>query len=188
MFEKELLFPSSGFGLQIVDVEKLQPGFPKLEFLNDRWPQITYSVKGYNVTVRLFCQKGTVIQQFTVTKTLASTADLHLTLDVGFLMHDLDYMNEVNYELTYEHGPHDYGVIVFGRKNEEKTEAGTSEQVGVLVGLFRNGESEKLSLSDNRHRSERIAVERNYSLQEIRDIGAYSSIQTSVPETQFGLV
>ena len=171
-FQQELPVPNSGFGLQIKDVEGLQPGVPKLEFLNNRWPQITYSVKGFNVRVRLFCQKGTVIQQFTVNNSSTSAVDLELILSVDFLMDYLDYMNSgEDVEMKCEHGPHGHSVIVVGRGTKKKNEDGTEKEnenetlkeIGVLVGLFRNGESEKLSLSDDAHFKGR-AVQKEYTL------------------------
>lgn len=166
LFQKELPIPNGGFGLQIMNIDGLQRGVPKLEFLNDRWPQVTYSVKGFNVRVRLFCQKDTVIQQFTVTNRLTSAADLQFIISVDFLMHHLNYMDsENNIKLAYERGPHGYGVIVVGSKTEEGNEDRISEQVGVLVGLFRNGESEQLSLKDAEDISNQRAVEAKYSLQ-----------------------
>lgn len=176
-FQHKLPSPFSGFGLQIMDIDSLQSEVPKLEFLNNRWPQLTYSVRGFNVRVRLFCQRGTVIQQFAVTNTLASATDLPILLAFGFLMHDLNYMDLTyrrGYEdVEYEHGPHGHGIIALGRSTEKENEDGKSEQVGVLVGLFRNGESEKLLLSgaeklllsgvENHYQR---AVKLKYSLQE----------------------
>lgn len=167
--------PCRGYGLQIVGIDKMQPGALKLEFLNDRWPQITYLVKGFRVRVRLFCKNGTVIQQFTVTNTLPSPTKLQFILAVDFLMHNLNYMHwEDSIDRNYELGPHGHGVVVLGRRTEEengdgtkeKNKDGTDEQVGVIVGLFRNGESEqlekpeKLLVSDIK---DRTAVTKEYS-------------------------
>ncbi|MCJ1429422.1 hypothetical protein MMC29_007336, partial [Sticta canariensis] len=169
-FQHELPSPFSGFGLHIMDIDSLQSEVPKLEFLNDRWPQLTYSVRGFNVRVRLFCQRGTVIQQFAATNTLASATDLPIILAVDFLMHDLNYMDltyKIGYEgVEYEHGPHGHGIIALGRSTEKENEEGTSEQVGALVGLFRNGESEKLLLSGVEDHWDQTAVKLEYSLQE----------------------
>ena len=167
-FQRKLPSPFSGFGLQIMDIDSLQSEVPKLEFLNHRWPQLTYSVKGFNVRVRLFCQRGIVIQQFSVTNTLASVTDLPIILAVGFLMHDMNYM-DLTYtigpeDVEYEHGPHGHGVIALGP--EKENEDGISEQVGALVSLFRNGESEKLLLSGVEDPWDQKAVDVKYSLQE----------------------
>lgn len=166
-FQHKLPSPFSGFGLQI-DMDSLQSEVPKLEFLNDRWPQLTYSVKGFNVRVRLFCQRGTVIQQFTVTNTLASATDLPIILAAGFLMHDLNYMDwPSETDVEYEQGPHGHGVIALGRSTETENEDGMSEQVGALVSLFRNGESQKLLLSDVEEDQKVVKVVKvKYSLQE----------------------
>lgn len=162
VFQEQLLNPNSGFGLQIMGIDSLQPTIPNLEFLHDRWPQLTYSVKGFNVRVQLFCQKGTVIQHFTVTNTLDSAENLDLTLALDFLIHDLDYMNFPVEEATkeYEHGPHGHSVIVLDKTTERKNEDGTLEQVGVLVGLFRNGESEKYLFSSTQDISTRRRVKK----------------------------
>lgn len=166
LFQSELPIANSGFGLQIMDIDGLQRGVPKLEFLNDRWPQVTYSVKGFSVRVRLFCQKDTVIQQFTVTNKLTSAADLQFIISVDFLMHHLNYMDPENdIKLACEPGPHGYGVIVVGSKTEEENEDRISEQVGVLVGLFRNGQSEQLSLKDAEDSSNQ-RLEVKYSVKE----------------------
>lgn len=167
LFQDELPIPNGGFGLQIRDIDGLQREVPKLEFLNDRWPQVTYSVKGFNVRVRLFCQKDTVIQQFTVTNNMTSAADLQFVISVDFLMHHLNYMDSKNdIKLAYERGPHGYGVIVVGSKTDEENPDRISEQIGVLVGLFRNGESEQLSLKDAEETSNQRAVEVKYHVQE----------------------
>lgn len=166
-FQDELSSPDEGFGLHIMDIV-IQPGAPKLEFLNNQWPQVTYSVKGFNVRIRLFCRNGTVIQQFTVTSTLASAQDLQLVLAVDFLIQDLNYMDWSDYVKEYEHGPHGHSVIVTGKSTGKETEDGNSEELGVLVGLTRNGESQKLCLSDVPYpsRSNRKAVKMKYPLQE----------------------
>ncbi|MCJ1469816.1 hypothetical protein MMC07_008458 [Pseudocyphellaria aurata] len=165
-FDKELPFSHAGFGLQIMDID-MQPEALNLEFLNNRWPQISYSVKGFDVRVRLFCRNGTVIQQFTVTSTLTCEQDLQLILAVDFLMHGLNYMKflSTDYIGEYEHGPHGHSVIVKDKNTE------MDEYVGVLVGLTRNGESQKLCLTDIPHPyyldpKNRKAVKMNYPLQE----------------------
>lgn len=162
-FQQNLSVPSCGFGLQITGLDSLQLVVPKLEFLIDRWPQITYSIKGFNVRVQLFCQNGTVFQRFTLSKTLTSTEDLDIVLDVNFLMHQLDYMNDEDYECKFDHGPHGHSIIVSGqrtdeeKKNEEnkneenkdeENKDGMSEKARVVVGLFRNGDSKNLLLLD----------------------------------------
>lgn len=148
LFQSSLPYPNSGFGLQIMDRVTSKVGVPKLEFFNNRWPQIKYSSDDFDVRVRLFCQKGTVIQKFTVTNTLTSAADLKLILAIDFEMHDLDYMDSHStwIDKEYEHGPHGHSVLVLEKTPKRENEDGTSERMGVLVGLFRNGGSEKLLL------------------------------------------
>lgn len=162
LFQSSLPFSNSGFGLQIMDRDALILGVPKLEFFNNRWPQIKYSSDGFDVRVRLFCQKGTVIQNFTVTNTLTSAAVLKLILAVDFKMHDLDYMDLHMTSTEYEHGPHGHSVLVLEKTPKSESEDGTSEQMGVLVGLFRNGESEKLLLDLSARPAAKIM---QYSLQ-----------------------
>ena len=145
--QEESPFPHSGFGLRIMNFDnqdRLEFGTPKLEFLNDRWPQNTYTVRSFNVRVRSFCQKGIVIQRLTVFNGSESLAKLQLGLNIDFSMHAMDYMRWVDdEELKLEHGPHHHSVLLTGEPKPE--EGQNSVQAGVVVGLFQNGQSQKLS-------------------------------------------
>ncbi|KAL9105665.1 MAG: hypothetical protein Q9227_009214 [Pyrenula ochraceoflavens] len=158
--QEELSLPHSGFGLRIANEESLETASPALEFVNDRWPRITYSTQNFKVEVRLFCRDGTILQQYIATNILDTAADLQFELWIDFLMHDMDYMNDdledalwefmnktKNIENRFELGPHDHSIVVFEKSINKDNNNGNQEQLGVVMGLSRNDETQNLAVS-----------------------------------------
>ncbi|PWY80762.1 hypothetical protein BO94DRAFT_587506 [Aspergillus sclerotioniger CBS 115572] len=76
--------PTTGFGLRIKDAIFLEPS--SVEFLDDRWPQITYSIdRRFDLTVKLWCHHDTVVQQVHVTAKAGYSHPPELELDLNML-------------------------------------------------------------------------------------------------------
>jgi hypothetical protein len=143
------------------------PGTPELEFLGDRWPRITYSVNGLSVRVQMLVNKGIIIQQFTVTNNSDSSENLDIVLDVDFLIQELDYMVwKKPLTRSYQEAPHNYGVLGMGSLDMNKVDEDPA-YVGAVVGVFRDGDSLKLSLPEN---GRSIPILTGFSLKESKSL------------------
>ncbi|EAW07051.1 uncharacterized protein ACLA_087570 [Aspergillus clavatus NRRL 1] len=139
-FLQDAPLPKSGFGLRILT--PLPQESPKLDFLGDRWPVITYRTGGFRVTVTLSCQNHIVVQHTSIRNESSSLGQLELLLDPNFRIQDLDYMEKrENLPARYRKGPHGYGIIAIEDNPDLKPDA---ERICVLVGLLRDGIVQRL--------------------------------------------
>lgn len=143
---------TNGFGLRVQNDLSSEP--PTVEFLNHRWPIISYSTKeGFLVTVRLWCQQDVVVQHFQVENPKLTTGEqnpeLKLQLDVNFSMQDLNYLKrKENLRTRHYKGVHGHGIVVVQSLPENTSDGerprDNREHIGVLIGLFREGVAQKL--------------------------------------------
>lgn len=134
----------SGFGLRLQDVTTHMS--PTLEFLADRWPVITYKDERYEVRITLWCQQGVVVQQMRITRREARSKKIQLALNPNFDIQDLDYsQRRNNLPIKYQRAPHGFGIIALEDQSDFQID---QERVCVLIGLFKNGIAQELSLHD----------------------------------------
>lgn len=137
---------TNGIGLRILNT--LSPKPPTLEFLEDRWPVISYETnEGFTVTVRLWCQNNLVVQQIQVTNTLNAFETLKLELNPNFSLQDLDYQEKRDeLQIHRASGPHGYGIITLEDATSYPVDHG---RMCVILGLFKEGEAQQLSFDQS---------------------------------------
>ncbi len=115
----------SGFGLSMRRIESLSP--PKMEFLQARWPRLTYNVPQVNITVQLLVHNGTVIQQYTIDNT--RDEDLEMVFDTGVLLreqefaslsHKFNMSGSLDDAYDKSHGPNGYGLLVVHKLDDSQ--------------------------------------------------------------------
>lgn len=141
---------SYGFGLRIEREdtrEKSTSVSPVTRFINNRWPETSYLMDGYTITVTSWCRDDMVFQRMRLKKG-TSIRPLRLILDLNSSMQDINYLKrKENLKTKICRGPHDYGAIIVhevpmspdGSKNSH-----SQKNVCVLAGLYKDGTAQQL--------------------------------------------
>ncbi|RAH74731.1 uncharacterized protein BO66DRAFT_387564 [Aspergillus aculeatinus CBS 121060] len=136
-----------GFGLRLDG--SIQPELSTLDFVDNRWPIIKYKTKqGFSITVRAWCQHGMVLQQMLIDRGTDGPDTVKLSLDMNFVMQDLDYMRLVlNMNLCEDQSSDSKAENCLILKAQRQWSSKQS-QIGVLVGLFKDNQSHPIRTSD----------------------------------------
>ncbi|OJK04253.1 hypothetical protein ASPACDRAFT_112700 [Aspergillus aculeatus ATCC 16872] len=137
----------SGFGLRLD--ESIQPELSTLDFVDNRWPIIKYKTKqGFSITVRAWCQDGMVVQQMLIDRGTDGPDAVKLSLDMNFVMQDLNYMQWApNMNMCEDQSSESQAencLLLKGQHNGGFKQS----QIGVLVGLFKDNESHPVRNSE----------------------------------------
>jgi len=74
----------TGFGLRFRDSQPIVK--PKLSWINDRWPRITYTINDVQISVHFVVLDGILWHQYIITNNTNEDQSLDLILDLGLIM------------------------------------------------------------------------------------------------------
>lgn len=142
-FLENSLALESGVGLSVMNTSS--PKLPSVEFLENRWPLISYETKDFVVEVRLWCQNSVIVQQTRVTNEWNRGEILNLELNPNFSLQDLDYQEKRKpIPVHRDRGPHGYGLIVLDNSPHLTID---DQRMCVLLSFFKNGVAQQLPLN-----------------------------------------
>jgi hypothetical protein len=134
--------PLTGLGLRLKN--KIAPQSPRLEWVHDRWPRITYKDGNTQVQIKFLVSQGTVYQQYTIYNEDDKSFDVNFDLNCGVrILGDPVYYADMTEEVHLFLESSGNSASLMTESVPKKIES--TEAIRVLITVYKDGEPFELS-------------------------------------------